>query len=163
MVSMTRSQRQAMASKASPRTPLLVAAWAAMLVLTACQPHDQRPGLWLRGTVVETLPEDWAFTDEHHEIYVEVQTPYFIPHSVTIWCAQVDGQLYIGARDPASKRWPAWMTARPNVRLKIGELLYKGSTTEVHNPETIETIKAAYRKKYALQQTASTIKYWAVK
>ena len=89
--------------------------------LIACEPSDQRPGLWLSGKPAEISPKDWRFTNEYKEIYVEVQTPYFIPHSVTIWCAELEGELYIGARNPEEKKWPGWVATSPQVKLKIAE------------------------------------------
>ena len=71
----------------------------ALSLLAACNPSDDRPGLWLSGEAA-AAPADWAFTDAYDEISVEVVTPYFLAHSVTVWCAQVDGVLYIGAGAP---------------------------------------------------------------
>ena len=130
-------------------------------IVTGCEPNARRPGQWLRGEVTSP-PTDWSFTDEHPEIFVEVQTPYFIPHSVTIWCAQVDGDLYIGARDPDTKNWPGWMAANNNVRLKIGESVYAVRAADVTDAATLEHVKAAYRKKYALEATSPTVRYWLI-
>ena len=57
-----------------------------VILMAGCEPEDTSPGLWLSG---ESKPfaEDWRFTDEHGEIAIEVSSPYFLPHSVTIWCA----------------------------------------------------------------------------
>ena len=82
------------------------------LFLVGCEPSDTRPGLWLSGDA-EAFPQDWGFTDDFKQIALQVATPYGLPHSVTIWCVQVDGILYIAARAPESKRWPGWVEEDP--------------------------------------------------
>ncbi len=136
------------------------------LVATACfDPEDQRPGLRLTGDPV-AIPADWSFTNDHREIAVEVQSPYFLPHSVTIWCAEVDGVLYIGARNPESKRWPGWVDADPEVRLKIGERLYEVKLIPLDQPKRIDRLRQAYAAKYELPDISPgegpPIRYWQV-
>ncbi|MEM7466988.1 MAG: hypothetical protein AAF387_08905 [Pseudomonadota bacterium] len=137
-----------------------------LCVLVACQPSDRRPGLWLSGETVASLPSSWAFTNEHREIYVQVKTPYFIPHSVTIWCAEVAGQLFIGARNPETKNWPGWVDKNPEVVLKIDDGLYAVAMQPVSNTEEIDQIKMAYATKYQLKTTAGStpppMRYWHV-
>jgi hypothetical protein len=142
------------------------AALALSLAATACfSPEDQRPGLRLAGESV-AIPADWSFTNEFKEIAVEVQTPYFLPHSVTIWCAEVDGVLYLGARNPESKHWPGWVDANPEVRLKIGEQLYEVSLMPLNQGERIDRLRQAYAVKYELPVTPAgegpPIRYWQV-
>ena len=124
------------------------------LTLTAClDPSDRRPGMWLSGEVVAELPADWSFSDAHKEIAIEVATPYLLPHSVTIWCAALDGALYVGARDPDTKRWPAWVDDDPEVRLGIGGKVYEvvlAPLDEKADAVTLERLRAAYALKYAL-------------
>ena len=122
-------------------------AMAALLFLSACEPQDRRPGLWLRGPV-QPYPEDWSFTDEHREIAIQVSAPYFLPHSVTIICGAHDGDLYVSAIRPETKNWPAWVTNDPNVVLKIGENLYEARLSRVEEPLTIATVLGAYASKY---------------
>jgi len=144
---------------------------AAVILLIAvsvsgCEPSDRRPGLWLRGEVVSPLPDDWSFTDAYKEIFVQVHTPYWLPHSVTIWCGQVDGNLYIGARDPDSKKWPGWLEENHNIRLKIGDKLYDVVAMDITSENTLNAVRAAYAAKYDLPRTAagsvSNTKYWAI-
>jgi hypothetical protein len=142
------------------------AALALILIATACfSPEEQRPGLRLAGESV-AIPADWSFTNDHQLIAVEVQTPYFLPHSVTIWCAEVDGVLYVGARNPESKRWPGWVNADPDVRLKIGERLYEVSLIPLDDPDRLDRLRQAYTVKYELPETPPgerpPIRYWQV-
>ncbi len=129
-------------------------------VLVGClAPQDSRPGLMLAGRAV-AAPVDWSFTDAHKEIAVQVRPPHLIPHSVTIWCATVDGQLYLGARDPETKRWPGWIDGDPRVRIRIDGLLYDGRLVDVEDPARIESIKASYAVKYELPAMAPNVRYW---
>ncbi len=114
---------------------------------------------------VAAAPSDWSFTNDHKLIAIEVQTPYLVPHSVTIWCAEVDGQLYIGAREPETKRWPGWADRNPNVRLGIGSQTFGVRLVPLEDWERIGRIQSAYATKYDLPPRPPDpppIRYWTV-
>ena len=138
---------------------LLLAAALSGLLSGCLSPSDQRPGLMLSGRAV-AAPADWSFTDAHKEISIQVQPPHLIPHSVTIWCVSVDGQLYLAARDPETKRWPGWVDRDPRVRIGIDGLLYDGRLVDVEDPGRIESIQARYIAKYELPAMAPNARYW---
>jgi len=145
------------------RIPLLL---LAALAAGCLEPSDQRPGFALRGEKVAALPQDWAFSDAHPEVAVQVATPYVLPHSVTIWCAQVDGALYLGARDPETKSWPGWVDDHPEVRLKIGNTLYDVRLEPVSDEARLGPVRKAYADKYDLPAPgpdSPPIRYWVVK
>ena len=122
-----------------------------ILVLTcaACDPSDQRPGLWLMGDTVPA-PADWSFTDQIPEIALQVHTPYLLPHSVTIWCSSVEGKLFIGASRPETKRWPGWVDADPNVKLKIDGKVYEARLTPLTDANEVAKVQVAFQTKYKL-------------
>ncbi len=63
-------------SRTIPSTILLTVtiALAVTIAIVGCfDPQDQRPGLLLRGETLAAPPSDWAFTNEHREIAVEVR------------------------------------------------------------------------------------------
>ncbi|NJN50830.1 MAG: hypothetical protein HC809_02635 [Gammaproteobacteria bacterium] len=146
-----------------------------LLLMAACNPADRRPGVWLTGEVV-AYPASWAFTDAFKEIAIEVNTPYFVPHSVTIWCGSMDGVLYVGARDPQSKNWPGWVDDEPNVRLGIDGKIYEVTLVPLSPAITEDAAELArlapyYARKYALSsqtpaqppaQGEPTTRYWRV-
>jgi hypothetical protein len=145
---------------------LLAAAALSALALGGClRPEDQRPGFHLSGEV-SPLPADWSFTDAQPEIALEVSTPYLLPHSVTIWCATLDGALYVGARNPESKRWPRWVDADPAVRLAIADRIYEATLVPADAPEVVGRLRRAYAEKYELPvdhaAPAPPIRYWRV-
>lgn len=135
-----------------------------MLLLAAgCEPSDRRPGMWLSGESAEAFPDDWSFTSAHREISLEVATPYLLAHSVTIWCAEVDGDLFVAASNPDEKRWPGWVDADPEVTLKVGERLFPARLEPLEDPALLARVTAAYQEKYQLPATSGgTSRYWAV-
>ncbi|MBD3648147.1 MAG: DUF2255 family protein [Pseudomonadales bacterium] len=134
-----------------------------VILLTACEPSGQRPGVMLSGEE-SPVPENWQFTDEYKEIAIQVSTPWLVPHAVTIWCAQVDGQLYVAASAPETKNWPGWVVDDPNVRLKIDDRVYNVTLDQLNNPDEIARVQAAYAAKYDLNPEGrmGTSRYWRV-
>ena len=130
--------------------PLGAAILCALLAVstTAClSPKDRRPGLRLSGPN-EPFPLDWSFTDIHPEIWIETHTPWLLRHSVTIVCAQRDGRLYVGARDPDTKRWVALVERDDRVRLGIDGTIYEARLEAITDPEEEADIRRAYAAKY---------------
>jgi hypothetical protein len=120
----------------------------ALLAAGCIDPQDRRPGLWLRGTETSEAISDWTFTDAHPEIAIEVRTPYGLRHSVTIVCAQRDGQLYVGARNPATKRWVSYVQNDPAVRLGMDGTIYPVRLEPLASSEEREAVVRAYAEKY---------------
>lgn len=151
-------------SKAPVRMKFVFA--VSLVLLIACEPSDRTPGLWLSGNTINTYPSDWTFTDSHREIFVQVSTPYFLPHSVTIWCAQANGDLYIAARDPESKNWVGWIGNDNQISLKIGEDVYDVAAQELTDEKMVSVAALAYKEKYDLGASSggsnSTLKYWMI-
>ena len=135
-----------------------------LLLLGACDPQDRLPGLWLTGEEVTALPEDWSFSDQHQEIFVQVGTPYLLPHSVTVWCSSVDGTLYLAARDPDSKNWPGWVEDSPDVKIKIADKVYPVTLVTLEDAAEIAGVQQAYIAKYELPATGGEFaqRYWRV-
>jgi hypothetical protein len=99
-----------------------------LLAISGCDPKGRRAGTWLTGTVVTTPVNDWTFTDDHDEIFVETNTWYFVPHSVTTTVVTSDGVVRAvlyqnGGEFPSERIWNKNVARDPNVRLKIGEHL----------------------------------------
>jgi hypothetical protein len=143
-----------------------VSALAILVLLAACNPSDRRPGLSLSGEPA-AFADDWSFTDAEKEIALEVSTPYFLPHSVTIWCASLDGALYVAAGSPEEKRWPGWVDEDPDVRLLIAGKVYEGRLEPVDDAPTTERLRATYAAKYQLDASGAanplrTVRYWRV-
>ena len=126
-------------------------------------PKDRRPGMRLPGEVAAT-PSDWSFTKDYAEIAIEVRTPYLLPHSVTIVCGMLDEMLFVGARDPETKRWPGWVDDDPEVRLGIGDRVYEVKLVPITDPALITRIRqgASNRSGRAPPPEAVAIRFWQV-
>ena len=132
---------------------------ALLLVLaTGCMdPKDRRPGLRLSGTVVSEAINDWSFSDEYQEIYLETQTWYLIPHSVTTVCAGLGEKLYVptiyfeGGEWP-DKVWNSNVDSDPRVRLKMGGKIYEREAVVVEDPAEVQVALQALAAKYPFWQ-----------
>jgi hypothetical protein len=160
------ASQQSLGETMKRMTSLTIAVALGVAIATAgcLDPKETRPGVRLTGELAAT-PTDWSFTNEHGLIAIEVQTPYLVPHSVTIWCAEVDGQLYVGAREPETKRWPGWADRDPDVRLGIGGQTYEVRLVPLDDPARLARLLAAYATKYDLPPPSGEsppIRYWRV-
>ena len=81
--------------------------------------------------------------------------------------------LYVGARDPATKRWPGWVDDDPQVRLGIDGKLYDVALApmdETADADTLKRLRAVYAAKYELPAiapdappgTIPATRYWRV-
>lgn len=127
----------------------------AILILTACEPRDRTPGSWLSGELVHTEVDDWTFTSEHSEVFVETHPWYGIPFSVTVVMATVDGKIYVpsiyaeAADFPGSKYWNGVIARNPEVLMKIGDKRYPRRARLVTDPDEFEMALTALADKYA--------------
>lgn len=117
-------------------------------------PQDQRPGLWLSGDVVTTPVTDWSFTDEHIEIFVQTNTRYGVPHSVTTYSTDYNGDYYLfsayygGGTFPDDRGWNRNVMRDPRVRIKIGESLYDRQLSYVEDESTRIAVHEELVSKY---------------
>ena len=132
---------------------------AALVVLrvVGLEPHDRWPGLWLTGELVTAPVSDWSFTDRYQNIAVQTRSWYGLPHSVTVTCTALDGQLYLtsvyrpGLVFPRDRLWNKNVLRDPQVRLKIGKQVYDRTLTLVPEGPEKDTVLAAKAKKYPRQ------------
>lgn len=126
-------------------------------------PKDRRPGMRLPGELTPT-PSDWSFTTDYPEIAIEVRTPYLLPHSVTIVCGTLDGDLFVGSRDPETKNWPGWVDDDPEVRLGIGDRVYEVRLVPIVDPSVIARIRqgSSARSDRPPPPSDVVIRFWRV-
>ena len=74
-------------------TFVAIAAWSALFAAACIAPEDQRPGLWLSGEETPA-PSDWAFTDAHKEIALQVATRQAVSRRGHVIC---DGVVDVNA------------------------------------------------------------------
>lgn len=118
------------------------------------EPQDLGPGLWLSGEVVDEPVSDWSFTDDFGEIFIQTNTAYFIPHSVTAYCAYYDGNFYLfsayyeGGTFPEMRSWNKNIMRDPRVRLKIGDKLYDQTVRHITDESVKNPVIESFEKKY---------------
>jgi hypothetical protein len=138
----------------------------ALTLACSMDPSDQWPGLGLSGDVHPEAVEDWSFTSDAREIYIETVTRYWIPHSVTAWCVMVGDDLYVAADDADEKSWVANVARDPNVRLKIEGKVYEQKLVPVTDAKTIASIDSGFARKYEYEEEEGddemTVGYWRV-
>ncbi len=128
------------------------AALVAAVAVLGCQPEDEAPGLWLRGEVALTRVDDWRFTNDIEEIFVETRPWYGIPHSTTIWCVELGGELYVGSYGDQKKTWENNVARDPTAKLAIAGKLYEVTLAPVTEPGQVEALDAAYAQKYDMAE-----------
>jgi len=130
---------------------LLIALTIAMVCI-ACQPRDVRPGFWLRGESVAEHVDDWNFAGDVEEIFIETRPWYGIPHSTTIWCAEIDGKLYVGSYGEEKKTWEGNVARNPEAKLSIDGKIYEVRVTAITDPALTKSIDVAYTQKYDMAE-----------
>ncbi len=117
-----------------------------------CPPFGKRswtcsvPGLWLKGEPATQPVTDWLFTDNINQIKIQTQTPFLLPHSVTIWCVVYNGNLYMSSY--RGRMWVEDIIRDPHVRLKIADQMYDRTLSVVTDPVEKAAALQAKGKKY---------------
>ena len=118
------------------------------------EPSDLRPGLWVTGELITEPVSDWSFTNQLGEIFVQTNTRYGIPHSVTVYCAEYAGDFYLfsayygGGNFPDMRSWNQNVLRDPRVRLKIGDRLFDQTLSHVDNESIRAPVHQAFVDKY---------------
>ena len=130
---------------------VLVCSVLALLVLRVIglDPHERRPGLWLKGNVATSPVTDWSFTDRYQTVKVQTRSSYLLPHSVTTFCIAYNGQLYLATTRPETRQWSRNVARDPHVRLKIGDQLFDRTLSVVTDPAEREAVLQARATKYS--------------
>ncbi len=120
--------------------------------LLACQPQDERAGLWLTGDRAAGPVADWSFTAAIEEIFVETRPWYGLRHSTTIWCVDLDGRLYVGSYGEEEKAWEKAVAHDAEARLRIDGQLHDVTLVPVTDPALRQALDARYDAKYDMQE-----------
>ena len=136
----------------------VIAILAITVVGLGCEPKDVRPGLWLSGDTVTDSVTDWAFTEKVDEIFIQTKTWYLLPHSTTIWGAEMGGDFYIGSygyegQDADKKYWESNVARNSEATLRIDGKLYAVTVTPVTSARVIGRLDERYNEKYDMVDT----------
>jgi hypothetical protein len=139
------------------------------VLASACtvEPSGERPGFGIGGEVTHVRVDDWSFTDEIEEILIETRTWYGIPHSVTIWCVSIQGDLHVGASFPDlpdERQWVSNVKRDPNVRLAIGGRVYERRLVPIEGSEMTDFVDRTFGRKYHydVDEDPDPVAYWKV-
>jgi hypothetical protein len=122
-----------MRATATERSRLVFTALLA-LGLVAFGPCWRIPGGKLSGTEV-TGVQDWSFVDAAPECQVEVRPTD--PYSFNAYCFTVGGALHFGCMRCPTKKWPSFVAADPDVRVRFGDRIFALRANRVSDPATL--------------------------
>ena len=123
------------------------------LAFIGVEPKDRRPGTLISGEET-ALPADLSFVDEVNEITLETRPWYGIPFSVTAVIAAHDGHLYVPSlydspqAFPGTKYWNKVVAKDPNVRLRVGDAIYRMTIAPVSDEQEFQAVFAAFGEKF---------------
>jgi hypothetical protein len=117
-----------------------------------CPPTDksmscEMPGLWLKGEPATTPVTDWSYTDKIPQVKIQTQSWFLLPHSMTIWCAVYNGNLYVTSRRHG-RMWVDDIMRDPHVRLKIADQVFDRTLSVVDDPDEKAAVLQTKGKKY---------------
>jgi hypothetical protein len=139
----------------------------ALVAACSLDPSGERPGLWISGELAREPVSDWSWTSGVEEIAIETRAAYGLPHSVTIWCVSIDGELYVGASAPdfpKERRWVRNVRRDPDVRLGIGGRIYERRLELIEDAARTDAVDRAFGRKYRydVDQDPDPVVYWRV-
>ena len=104
-------------------------------------PNEQRPGTKLSGELAANPSPDLSTYPSPKKIWVQTNTWYGIPHSVTTISFASNGQLYVPCRGCDQKRWPRNVARDSRVRLKIDGELYDRNAVRITDPAELQRLQ----------------------
>ena len=79
------------------------------------------------------------------------------PHSTTIWCVELDGELYIGSYGDQKKTWEKNLASDPTAKLSIAGKLHTVTVAPVTQSDRIGALDAAYAQKYDMAEVFGNV------
>ena len=102
-------------------------------LLMGLGPLDRLPGARLVGPVVDGSVDSWRFVEKAGQCQLETRPQY--PHSVTVNCWHLDGQLYIGCMRCQGKVWSRYVVETKLARVKIASQVYRVTLERTTDPQ----------------------------
>lgn len=118
----------------------------------------------LSGDEVTAPVTSWAFAENAEVIQLETQPS--APHSINIWSAVVEDQLYVptslilGQENPTERDWVQHVSDNPAVRVRIDGNIYRANAARVSDPARITGIKSVLLAKYEEEATEHSDQAW---
>lgn len=139
--------------RARSRMLRLCVALAAAVLLAGCEPLWVLPGGALGGTE-SRVPDDWAFSDAVDTVQLETGADAY---SVNVWGVAVGPHFYVASSRGGGSRWAQHIVQTSAVRLRIDDAVYPLRASRVEDEAELETVIAAYVRKYEVEQDESFV------
>jgi len=97
------------------------------------------PGKQLRGEEVTGPIDDWSFVLQYRIVTNEVRPSD--PYSVNTGYVFHDGVLYVISGKGGESRWSQFLLQDPNMRIRLGDKLYRVRATRVEDPELVNELR----------------------
>lgn len=120
-----------------------VALVASLGLIMGLGPFERMPGGRILGPEISTPVAHWRFVSAARQCALEVRPSY--PHSVTVNCWHLDGQLYIGCMACEGKTWSRYVQEVPMARVKILDAIYPVAMQRVSK---VEEVAAAWEARW---------------
>ena len=128
----------------------------AMLVAAGCEPTFVFAGGELAGTE-RPMPSDWAFTGDFGTVQIETRPTD--PYSVNVWGVSANRSFYVAASDAGDAAWARAIEAEPQVRLRVGDDIYRLLAQRTEDPRELADVTDAYIDKYGGERERSFIRH----
>jgi hypothetical protein len=148
----------------SPRPTLLVLCFALAITLTACGPLGPIPGGALRGARANQPPTSWIDYADVEQIQLESRP--LDPYSVNTWCGVYAERLYVptsmilGADDPMERTWVKNVLDDPDVRVRIGDIVYPLRAVRVEDEKELLAVRQVLLAKYEIESDPHVEQGW---
>ena len=132
-----------------------------VVLLFRTEPLAIIPGGRLSGEEVTVPVTDWSFTEQYTTVTLEVRASD--PYSVNTSSLFHDGVLYVPSGFGGESRWAQFLLQDSNMRLRVGQKLYKVRATREINPMLVRELYEEWVQRYPGQagKTAEEIaKVW---
>lgn len=119
-----------------------------VLSMRVLEPIISVPGGALAGTEA-AAPADWSFTSSVDTIQLETQLED--PYSVNLWGLGIGSDFYV-ATDETGTGWTEIVDGDPDVKLRIGDSIYRLSAVRVEDDGELERVLTGYVAKYSMDR-----------
>ena len=109
-----------------------------VLYLNRSDPYSIIPGRQLRGEEVTESIDDWSFALQYRTVTNEVRPSD--PYSVNTGYVVHEGVLYVPSGSGGESRWAQFLLQDPNMRIRVGDKLYRVRATRVEDPELVSEL-----------------------
>ena len=106
-----------------------------VLYLNRSDPYAIIPGKQLIGEEVAGPIDDWSFVQQYRTVTNEVRPSD--PYSVNTGYIFHDGVVYVISGRGGESRWAQFLLQDPNMRIRVGDKLYRVRATRVEDPELV--------------------------